>query len=282
MSVDIVLITETWLSQSVYDSELFNNHYNILRKDRDFASVQRSRGGGVLLALRDSISFRIIDTSNISANAPMIDLVICDCVLGGIHIYIVLVYVPPDVASDDLEAAIAALESVLINRLFILVGDFNIPDLFVPPQEQSPKARVFSSFLGVLGAIQYNTVRNDNDRVLDLFISNTDIEFRVIRCDNPVVPEDGHHPSLEVSFSYHTTERQQRFPTGRNLRYNFYRATTLLFIIACLSVTGRFFCLLLMRMMLWMPSMTSFILFLMLMYRRLNLRDLIRLGLREI
>ena len=219
-----MLITETWLNQSIYDSELFTDYYNVIRRDRDFEMVGRSRGGGVLMALKHSILFDVIDTGNFRTMAPMIDLVICRCLLGEVQVFIVLIYVPPAASSDDVEAVTSALEAILINHIFIIVGDFNIPDLCLPLHRQSPKARRFNGFLDVLGARQCNDIKNRNGRILDLLISNSDVDLHVSRCDSPVVPEDAHHPSLDASVSYRPAEYQTRFAPSRGSRYNFRRA----------------------------------------------------------
>ena len=49
-SYEIVCITETWLSDAVFDNEIIPKNYSIYRKDR------KSLGGGVLVAISDSIS----------------------------------------------------------------------------------------------------------------------------------------------------------------------------------------------------------------------------------
>ena len=46
----ILCITETWLSKDIFDNEIIPSGYTIYRKDRD------SRGGGVLLAVKDNIT----------------------------------------------------------------------------------------------------------------------------------------------------------------------------------------------------------------------------------
>jgi len=43
----VICVTETWLSELVFDKEILPSHYAIYRKDR----AQGSRGGGVLLLL---------------------------------------------------------------------------------------------------------------------------------------------------------------------------------------------------------------------------------------
>lgn len=57
-----MLISETWLSSSVFDNELFTNDYNVVRKDRHFATVGRSRGGGALIVSLHHISFNTVES----------------------------------------------------------------------------------------------------------------------------------------------------------------------------------------------------------------------------
>ena len=52
---DIFCLTETWLTKDVPDSMLCPSGFNVVRRDRD------SRGGGVLLLIRDCISFRSVE-----------------------------------------------------------------------------------------------------------------------------------------------------------------------------------------------------------------------------
>jgi len=49
-SYDIIALTETWLTDSVFDNEILPTNYIIFRKDRS------SRGGGILLAINNRIS----------------------------------------------------------------------------------------------------------------------------------------------------------------------------------------------------------------------------------
>lgn len=48
---DIIVGTETWLNDSVYDRELFNSKYIVYRRDRETTSLGSKRGGGVLVAI---------------------------------------------------------------------------------------------------------------------------------------------------------------------------------------------------------------------------------------
>ena len=51
---DIVAITETWLSNNIFDNEILPANYTIYRNDRG------SRGGGVLLAVHDNIVSKVL------------------------------------------------------------------------------------------------------------------------------------------------------------------------------------------------------------------------------
>nr|CAH7746869.1 unnamed protein product [Callosobruchus chinensis] len=50
---DFVGMAEKWLSEHVLDSELFPESYVVFRSDRDLVRVNKSSGGGVLLACRN-------------------------------------------------------------------------------------------------------------------------------------------------------------------------------------------------------------------------------------
>lgn len=51
-SYDIIVFTETWLVDDIYDSELFDGRYLVWRRDRDYSRTAQKRGGGVLIAVK--------------------------------------------------------------------------------------------------------------------------------------------------------------------------------------------------------------------------------------
>src|SRR5436190_6446778 len=54
VNYDVLVFTETWLTDSIRDSELLDQRYNIYRTDRNRAVTGKTRGGGVLIAVNDS------------------------------------------------------------------------------------------------------------------------------------------------------------------------------------------------------------------------------------
>src|SRR5436190_3459532 len=44
---DIITLTETWLTDNVYNAELRSNLYNVYRSDRDREACQLTKGGNI-------------------------------------------------------------------------------------------------------------------------------------------------------------------------------------------------------------------------------------------
>ena len=53
-SIDIICITETWLHDSILNTEIFSHNYTIYRRDRG------SRGGGIVIAISDNLTSKIV------------------------------------------------------------------------------------------------------------------------------------------------------------------------------------------------------------------------------
>lgn len=50
--LDIIVLSETWLNESVFSEELIDGRYTIYRKDRNFELVNKKDGGGCLIAVK--------------------------------------------------------------------------------------------------------------------------------------------------------------------------------------------------------------------------------------
>ncbi|KAK9744678.1 hypothetical protein QE152_g7519 [Popillia japonica] len=53
---DIMCLTETWLNPNILTSEISNNKYSIFRRDRCTTAYKKADGGGVLMALDNTLS----------------------------------------------------------------------------------------------------------------------------------------------------------------------------------------------------------------------------------
>lgn len=99
---NIIIGTETWLTESVQSSEIFPSSYNVYRKDRRDAV-----GGGVLIAVKtDIISERInieSDTESVYASVTL---------EKGNRLIIGALYRPPSSSADHMERLWTSLESI--------------------------------------------------------------------------------------------------------------------------------------------------------------------------
>lgn len=60
---DILFFTETWLTEDISNLELGMNDFDIYRKDRNASTSSASRGGGVLIAVKRTLSSRLLLTA---------------------------------------------------------------------------------------------------------------------------------------------------------------------------------------------------------------------------
>ena len=79
----IVAITETWLNKDIFSNEILPHDYCIYHKDR------LSRGGGVLIAVHNSIPSRIIDS--------LTEMELVAIQLLDLNLFVCVVYVPPSI-----------------------------------------------------------------------------------------------------------------------------------------------------------------------------------------
>ena len=90
-------ITETWLIDSIFDSEILPSGFSIYRRDRG------STGGGVLLAISSAIP------SCLLLSAPDIELVVVKLILPK-PIVIGCAYLPPSPSSLMISSSPSARE----------------------------------------------------------------------------------------------------------------------------------------------------------------------------
>lgn len=117
-SFDIIGITETWLSSTVFDNEILPTDFHIQRRDR------AGRGGGIMLAVRSSI--------NIVSVFHHDDIELLTVVLSLPRLITVcLTYIPPNGSKEyhlTLHSYLHQLLSHSTNEILIL-GDMNYSDI---------------------------------------------------------------------------------------------------------------------------------------------------------
>lgn len=115
---DVVALTETWLHDGVYDSEIAPSGFNVYRRDRG------SRGGGVALLVKNI--YRIARMPD----APGVEALFCKLIDRKESLVIGVVYRPPASIPEVLEQLQLYISSKTNQTTkLILCGDFNLPGI---------------------------------------------------------------------------------------------------------------------------------------------------------
>ena len=203
---DIVCITESWLDSSVDDNEFMPPNFDVFRTDRDFVHTGRRRGGGVILAVNRTYAATNVDLSACNLNY-FIDIVGCKLNLGSNMLYIIVIYIPPDVTVPDFESFFEYLENLILNYPnILLIGDFNSASFSSGVRDS--KSDIIRNMMSFLDLRQHNAVYNCDGRLLDLAFSNLD-ECAIERDTCPIVREDLYHPALSVNITFKNSQNNK-------------------------------------------------------------------------
>jgi len=113
---DFIAITETWLSDNIFDNEILPTNYTIYRNDRG------SRGGGVLLAVRDNIASKVLPSpTNIEMLTVEVEL--------SQTLILCVVYLPPNPNVSLIQSLSSHLCQFDQSCNVVILGDFNLPDI---------------------------------------------------------------------------------------------------------------------------------------------------------
>ena len=199
----VISLTETWLDSDINSEEFLDSSYTVYRSDRNVNNSSKSRGGGVLLAVKNCIKSRKLDIAN-----PSIEEIWILADLGD-HVEYCLgcIYIPPAMDISVYEKHCDTIAKVCdLYKNVLIVGDFNLPNISWNPCEDLPglyasnilfgKDSVFCDSVAFSGLSQFNGVANDYGTILDLCFSNFDIPFTT-KCKGLVNP-DSYHPPFEL------------------------------------------------------------------------------------
>ena len=128
-NIDVAVITETHLDRNIPDEQIEQTGYKTIRRDRNFSAVNKSKGGGLILYMKNGMQYveprvRVPD-----------DLEVCWCVLEPSRpnsIIVAGVYLPPNahamqrrMLADHLIETVDFLRSLRPKACTVLMGDFN-------------------------------------------------------------------------------------------------------------------------------------------------------------
>jgi len=207
-SPDIICVTETWLSDKIFDNELLPGAYTIIRKDCT------SRGGGVMFAIKSSKSFQVLPT-------PDLELLTLSIGLTTPTVYC-LAYIPPNASAayhQDFLNYFKSLHSISSN-LFVL-GDFNTSDInWNSLSGYSPFSSDFCDAIFDLNLHQLiDEPTHIAGNILDVILTNAPENISNLTIDNkpPLsIPSD----HFIISFDYLSIPNNNDNSVQRNV-YNF-------------------------------------------------------------
>lgn len=128
---DIIALAETWLDETVIDSEIALPGYKFFRSDRDFLKTNKCCGGGLLLYVKDFYNCRILKEHNAGVECLSVSIE-----TGNQIILFTLVYAPPfenkhrDSYLDDFGKFSVHMDEIIEmapTANLIICGDFNLP-----------------------------------------------------------------------------------------------------------------------------------------------------------
>lgn len=225
---DIIVLTETWLNKEHCSAEYFDDSFTVFRKDRCDTGSKLLRGGGVLVAIRNKLKcaeFCLLDSMDLE----------CICIQlklnSNTNAFIYVAYIPPN--SDK---ATYSRHSTLINSIqykskdtILVMGDFNIPNvewlldtddqkILLPINIRPDHAADFIADIMEHGLCQINSIRNDDNNLLDLVFTN-DFSTAEIESAPALIKIDGYHPPLLLSIEWQLKANMTDTITIRNFKY---------------------------------------------------------------
>jgi len=123
-----ISLSETWLTDSIFSSELGLINYNVFRCDRSSITSVHNRGGGVLIAVQNDVSSQFLKVTAVTLNSYLLKFVIMQLLISCLSVYF-----PPKSSVDSYKFFISTLENLMTTYpdcSFILSGDFNLPGIY--------------------------------------------------------------------------------------------------------------------------------------------------------
>ena len=227
-NVDLLIVTETWLTSAILDHKILPSCYDMHHRDRS-----DRRGGGVLLAVKNDINaVRRID---LESNCELVVVEVCPD--RGNKFILCGFYRPPSTKSEYLLELKRLLSKVEGDSTPIyLCGDFNLPDInwdyqIVPCFDNI--STLFCEIINDSFLLQINhaptRITNNTSNILDLVFTNQPERIFDISTFESQISTD----HLGVQFKIKITVKRERIS---RFVYNFKKAD-LQGLKQCLSFT---------------------------------------------
>lgn len=227
MNYDVIVLTETWLNSNILSSELFDDRYEVYRRDRETTGFQNNKdGGGVLIAINKNINSARVERWQSNCEDLWVTLDISTSHRSR-QVALCAVYLPPPVCLATLDHFVDSCNKVLDSTDIpcYIIGDFNLSklnwdEIAITNDSLTKTCHNLLDFVNVNQLSQNNHVKNCSGRILDLVLS-TEPTCSVNESSSSLVAIDKLHPPLELIVSL---QKNCNLPYSRDSRPNFYKA----------------------------------------------------------
>ena len=199
-SFDIIFICETWLNESILDTEIiYGTNYGILRADR-----KEKVGGGVAILFNKHISVRHIQLPDILGT---LEILFADLYTLSFKYRLCLLCRPPNSSTENDNLLLEALNwscTTAGKHIHLVIGDFNAPKIkwnktdFLAPNTFS--AECFD-YVNKYGFFQLITTPTLGRNMLDLVLCQYPDVIYNIHVDKPFSVADHNSIKFDISFS---------------------------------------------------------------------------------
>lgn len=231
-SYDIIMFTETWLLDGIFDSEIMDTRYVVYRRDRSKNILNvKTVGGGVLIAVSAKLESQRLLKFESFCDDLWVKLSLGRGKKSKV-IYICTVYLPSPLQPRVLEHFVENTNHVLEHaEECLIVGDFNMNtinwvgtdgDIIEAPHNISTSLeQTFWDFVLLNNLKQCNNLCNQNNRILDLVLTTLDLV--VISPPVDVLSKiDVHHPPIICEIPFTRFVKPQN--CNRRTKLNFFKA----------------------------------------------------------
>lgn len=238
---DIIALTETWLNDRINSNEIFDGGlYTVHRTDRNARTYARPinsnasnndnfMGGGSLIAIKRNIpALRLTEWE---LEAPYENVWLKISTSKKRKLFINCIYINNVSPFDRFMTYLNLLHDIMNRREpdahFIILGDFNLPciewyhdnNACSPMSYEGRSANELINTLTCTNMRQFNYIKNQYNRILDLILSN----IPNIECNRTlgIVNEDPYHPSVSIKFDSNDINFMK---LKRQNKFNFFKA----------------------------------------------------------
>lgn len=209
--------------------------YEVYRTDRDLVVTNKTKGGGVLIAVRSCFNSRLV---TVTSSSRSFDHIFVSVKLSGQTIIFGCTYIPPSSPLDPYVDHCSVVEDLVLSNpdaSFYLSGDYNLTsavwslgsgNMFVDCPPSYPAVYLCEAF-NCLSLFQVNTLPNSRGAFLDLLFCNnaeTDISVPLDRLHHNTINHDAFSFSVPILDPVETLDIQQEYLDYANCDFVSFRS----------------------------------------------------------